>query len=67
MAKKEAAEVEVKEETTEVEEMTEVFVLCDCPFGKCGQVVEMATKHVEMAEKHGMIDTNEAAIKAAKK
>lgn len=44
----------------------EAFLLRDCQFGKCGQVVEMSASDAEQAKAQGMADLHPDAIKAAK-
>lgn len=48
------------------EKKIEALVLSDCFLGKCGEVVTVAAELVQSAVDYGMIDTNPAAIKAAK-
>lgn len=44
----------------------EAFLLRDCVFGKCGQVVELSPADAEQAQVQGMADLHPEAIKAAK-
>jgi hypothetical protein len=44
----------------------EAFLLRDCVFGKCGDVVELSASDAEQAKAQGMADLHPDAIKAAK-
>jgi hypothetical protein len=44
----------------------EAFVLCDCCFGKCGEVVLLNETQIENGLTTGVIDINPAAVENAK-
>jgi len=46
--------------------LVEAFVLRECCFGSAGEVVTLSHDDAEAGEKHGMLDLNSEAIKAAK-
>ncbi len=47
-------------------ETVEAFVLVDCIFGKCGEVVTLSQADANLGKECGMLDLNPAAIKNAK-
>lgn len=51
-----------KKQTGEVE----AFVLVDCLYGKCGEVVTLPADHAASGAADGSLDLNPAAIKNAK-
>ena len=51
---------------TKKPEIVEAFVLCDCGFGKCGEVVTLTAAEAETGQSHGVLDLHPEAIKAAK-
>lgn len=44
----------------------EAFVLLDCIYGKCGEVVTLPAAEADNGKQCGMLDLNPAAVKAAK-
>lgn len=52
--------------TKKQSETTEAFVLMECVFGACGDVVTLPTIDAETGAKYGMLDLHAEAIKAAK-
>lgn len=51
---------------TKKSDTVEAFVLLDCVFGNAGEVVTLSAADAELGQKHGMLDVNPEAIKAAK-
>jgi len=49
------------------EKKKEVFVLTDCPYSKCGEVVEMPENLVKQAKELSMVDDHKDAVAAGKK
>lgn len=47
-------------------ETVEAFVLRDCLFGQCGQVVALPADQAKLGQEHGMLDLHPEAVKAAK-
>lgn len=47
-------------------ESVEAFLMRDCVFGKCGEVVTLSPSDAEQAKAQGMADLHPDAIKAAK-
>ena len=47
-------------------ETVEAFVLCDCGFGKAGEVVTLPIADAETGAAHGVPDLHPDAIKAHK-
>lgn len=47
-------------------ETVEAFVLCDCGFGKAGEVVTLPAADAETGALHGVLDLHPDAIKAHK-
>ena len=55
-----------KPETVEVVEVVEAFVLCDCGFGKAGEVLTLARLDAETGALNGVLDLHPDAIEAHK-
>lgn len=51
---------------TKKPESVEAFVLCDCQYGKCGEVVTLPAEDAALGKNAGMLDLNQAAIAQAK-
>lgn len=47
-------------------ESVDAFVLCDCCFGKAGEVVNLSADDAKYGVDNGVLDTNQAAIDNAK-
>ena len=47
-------------------ETTEAFVLCDCAFGKAGEVVTLPSADAKTGAANGVLDLHPDAIKAHK-
>ncbi len=45
-------------------ETVQAFVLCDCAFGKAGEVVTLSQADAKTGEAHGCLDLHPDAIKA---
>lgn len=55
-----------KAETADKPDTVEAAVLCDCVFGKVGDVVQLTKSDAENGKAIGVLDTTPAAIKAIK-